>query len=160
MTVETPAPTPTRLKSDEKIMAALSHGLIILPFWGIIAAILIWVFQKDKSQYIRFQALQALVFHLVLVLAYVVGFACYMCTFFANFGLIFLLAGQNSSDAPPPFFFATFMLPFAAMGLILLMSLAFIVYGIVGAVMTAQGKDFRYVLIGNRVERFLQQDQQ
>jgi hypothetical protein len=33
---------------------------------------------------------------------------------------------------------------------------AFMVYGIVGAVMTFQGKSFRYIIIGNRVERFMQ----
>ncbi len=158
MTVETPSPTPTRLKSDEKIMAALSHGSIILPMWGLIASIFIWVFQKDKSAYVRFQALQALVFQVVLIFAYFVGFACYFCTFFANFGTIFLFAGSNSSEAPPPFFLGTFFLPFGAMALIFVMSFVFIIYGIVGAIMTAQGKDFRYIVIGNRVERFLQQD--
>ena len=32
-------------------------------------------------------------------------------------------------------------------------NLAFVIYGIIGAVMTYQGKDFRYVFIGNRIEK-------
>ena len=32
-------------------------------------------------------------------------------------------------------------------------NLAFVIYGIIGAIMTYQGKDFRYVIIGNRIER-------
>jgi hypothetical protein len=32
-------------------------------------------------------------------------------------------------------------------------NLAFMVYGIIGAVMTYQGKDFRYVFIGNRIAK-------
>lgn len=32
----------------------------------------------------------------------------------------------------------------------------FMIYGVVGAVMALQGKNFRYVIIGRRVERFMQ----
>ena len=32
-------------------------------------------------------------------------------------------------------------------------NLAFVIYGIVGAVMTYQGKEFRYVFIGNRIDK-------
>jgi hypothetical protein len=31
-----------------------------------------------------------------------------------------------------------------------------VIYGVVGAVMAFQGKPFRYVIIGKRVERFMQ----
>ena len=32
-------------------------------------------------------------------------------------------------------------------------NLGFIIYGIIGAVMTYQGKDFRYIFIGNRIDK-------
>jgi hypothetical protein len=32
-------------------------------------------------------------------------------------------------------------------------NLGFIIYGIIGAVMTYQGKEFRYVIIGNRIDK-------
>ena len=32
-------------------------------------------------------------------------------------------------------------------------NLGFITYGIIGAVMTYQGKDFRYIFIGNRIDK-------
>jgi uncharacterized Tic20 family protein len=159
MTVEaTPTIEPARPKSDERVMAALSHGSIILPFWGLIASIFIWVLQKDKSAYIRFQSLQAVAFHIVSILFSFIGFACYFLTFFLNFGSIFMLSNTEPTSGPPPMFFLTFMLPFAVFGLMMLIGLVFIIYGIVAAVLTAQGKDFQYIVIGNRVKQFLQSD--
>jgi hypothetical protein len=32
-------------------------------------------------------------------------------------------------------------------------NLGFIIYGIIGAVTTYQGKDFRYIVIGNRINK-------
>jgi hypothetical protein len=41
------------------------------------------------------------------------------------------------------------------MGLMMMGWIVFTVYGLVGAVITFQGKNFRYFLIGKRVENFL-----
>jgi hypothetical protein len=81
-----------------------------------------------------------------------------LCSFFANFLAIPFAASTGPSDAPPsPLFFAGFFLPFAVMGVVLLAWFMMILYGLVGAVMMLQGKDFRYVLIGRRLESYLQQ---
>lgn len=32
-------------------------------------------------------------------------------------------------------------------------NMAFVIYGIIGAIMAYQGKGFRYVFIGNRIEK-------
>lgn len=69
---------------DERIMAALSHLAIVLPFMGVIAPTVIWVTQKDKSRFVAFQALQALVYQLVLIVAgFIVGI-CAMLSFVAT----------------------------------------------------------------------------
>ena len=61
MSADTPVAS---LSQDERIMAALSHATALLPFMGVIAPIVIWVTQKDKSQYVAFQALQAMAYQL------------------------------------------------------------------------------------------------
>ena len=38
--------TPTQ---DERVMAALSHLSVFIPLFGVIAPIVIWVTQKEKS---------------------------------------------------------------------------------------------------------------
>jgi uncharacterized Tic20 family protein len=50
---------------NDKIMAALAHISALLPLMGVIAPIVIWATQKDKSEYVAFQALQAVVYQLV-----------------------------------------------------------------------------------------------
>ncbi len=50
---------------EERIMAALSHGSVVLFGAGVIAAIVLWVTQKEKSAYVAFQALQATVYQMI-----------------------------------------------------------------------------------------------
>jgi uncharacterized Tic20 family protein len=58
--------TPTQ---DERVMAALSHASALLPMMVIIAPIIIWVTQKEKSQYVAFQSLQAIAYQLSMIAA-------------------------------------------------------------------------------------------
>jgi uncharacterized Tic20 family protein len=149
-------PTP-----DERILAALAHITILVPLMGVIAPILIWVTQKDKSRYVGFQALQAVVFQLLLVLTWFLGMGCYMASFFISFiGMAGFGAGNPSStptSSPGEVFGVVWVLiPFLVFGLMILAGLAFVIYGIIAAIQALRGTPFRYALIGDRVERFLQ----
>ena len=57
---------------DERLVSALAHLTILLPLIGIIAPIIIYVTQREKSKFIAFQALQALAYQLVLLLGWLV----------------------------------------------------------------------------------------
>lgn len=81
---------------NDKIMAALAHVSAILPFMGVIAPIIIWATQKDKSEYVAFQALPAVAYQLLMILAWFVGMGCYMLSFFTMF-LRIPFAGEWSS---------------------------------------------------------------
>ena len=143
--------TPTQ---DERVMAALSHASALIPVTGIIAPILIWMFQKDKSRYVAYQALQALAFQLVMIAAWFLGMGCYLCSTFSIYFPLFFIQ-SNPADGILLSLLSIF-LPFLVFGIILLGGIVFILYGLAGAVFTLQGKPFRYVIIGNRIERFLQ----
>lgn len=145
--------TPTQ---DERVMAALSHTSALLPMVGVIAPIVIWITQKDKSKYVAFQALQALAYQLTMILAWFIGMGCYMFSFFGTF---FTIPFSDSSQSASPLFALGFIIPFLVFGAIFIGGFFFIIYGIVGAVMAFQGKPFRYIIIGNRVERFMQPKQ-
>jgi uncharacterized Tic20 family protein len=144
---------------DERVMAALSQISVLVPFLGVVAPIVIWVTQKDKSRYVAFQSLQAIAFQLTMILTWFVGMGCYMCSFFSVFLMIPFGSTVESSESVSPFFVLPFFTPFLVMGLMFLGGFLFILYGIIAAVMTFQGKSFRYVIIGRRVERFLQDKQ-
>jgi uncharacterized Tic20 family protein len=138
--------------SDERIMAALAHLSAILPMWGILAPIVIWLTQREKSRWAAFQALQAIAFQIVVILVYIIGFACYMGSFFALM-IGGVLGSQMGSFEPA--FGVSFALPFLVLFLLLGVTLLSISYGIVAAVSTFQGKNFRYAIIGRRLEDYL-----
>ncbi|MCJ7620844.1 MAG: DUF4870 domain-containing protein [Anaerolineae bacterium] len=161
---------------DEKIMAALGHATIIWPVMGIVAPLIIWATQREKSRFVAFQALQAGVYHMTLIIA---GLACGVCYFCSYLGMIvgaiampisaaLTLPGTGpSGEELPPEALIPILLGFLGMivfylaifGLLFLglaVWLAYIAYGLYGAVANLQGKDFRYAIIGPRLERYLE----
>lgn len=167
----------TEMTQDEKIMAAVGHATIIWPLMGIIAPFVIWATQKDKSSFVAFQALQAAVYHITLILGGLVWGLCLFCSYFGMFmagmgmplSMFFTmpLEGPNPEELPPGAvvgivvgfmaMFVFYLLIFALLILMLLLWAAYIAYGLYGAVASLRGKDFRYVLIGSRLERYLKQ---
>ena len=140
---------------NDKIMAALGHISVVLPLFGLIAPIVIWATQKEKSKYVSFQALQAIAYQLIMIFAYFIAMGCYMLSFLSTF-LTIPFANGPSGTPPSPFFMVGFVIPFLIFGAIFIGGALFILYGIIGAVLTIQGKDFRYFIIGNRVASFLE----
>jgi uncharacterized Tic20 family protein len=141
---------------DERIMAGLAHIACLLPMMGAIAPIVIWVTQKEKSKFVAFQALQALAYQLSMVVAWILGMACYMLSFFSIFFGEIFTTSLRQADSQNPLAMIFFMAPFLVFGSLLLGMFVFVIYGIVGAVLAFQGKPFRYLLIGRLLEKFLE----
>ena len=142
-------------------MAALAHVSILLPFTGLVASIIIWATQKSKSAYVRFQALQAIAYHLIRIAVWFVTGACYFCSSFGIIPILLLLSPPRSGNAAAAASLAgiallTIFLPLAVFLVGVLVVVAYILYGLVAAVLTLQGKPFRYPLIGRRIEHYLQ----
>jgi uncharacterized protein len=73
---------------DERTMAALGHGLTFVE-GGILGPFVLYLLQKDKSQFAAFHCLQSLYFGLLMAfLALFVGMPIYLMT--CGFGVIFL----------------------------------------------------------------------
>ena len=140
----------TRTNQDERIMAALAHASSILFGMGAIGAIVIWATQKDKSRYVAFQALQATIYQIAGVLVTAIGWCCWLALYFASFIPLMSAAEQEASQVPAVFWIATLLMfvPLALMGL-------WTLGGLWGAVRALQGRDFRYLLIGTPLERWL-----
>jgi len=153
MTEQISTSEPTQ---NDKIMAALAHVSAMLPMMGVIAPIIIWATQKDKSEYVAFQALQAIVYQLLMIFAWFVGMGCYMLSAFSTILTIPLTSGYESNpESLLPML--GFIFPLFIFGVIFIGGVIFVIYGVVGAVMTFQGKDFRYAVIGNRLTKYLEQ---
>jgi uncharacterized Tic20 family protein len=144
---------------NDKIMAALAHVSALLPLMGVIAPIVIWATQKDKSDFVAFQALQAIVYQLLMILAWFVGMGCYMLSFFSMF-LTIPFSGSSGDVNPTvaPFVIVGFFVPFIILGAIFIGGAIFVLYGVFGAIMTFQGKNFHYIVIGKQLARYLEKN--
>jgi uncharacterized membrane protein len=98
-------------------------------------------------------------------MAWFIGMACYTATIFISvFGTAGFAASTHSSEtlSGPADVFWPFMIiiPFLVFALVILVGIASVIYGVVAAIQALRGKAFRYVIIGDCVERFLQQGKQ
>ncbi|MBU1877433.1 MAG: DUF4870 domain-containing protein [Chloroflexi bacterium] len=140
---------------DERVAAALAHGSVLLGLFtnglgGFIGAALVWLTQKEKSEYVAFQSLQAIVYQSVMLVVSGIGLSCYLCAVFAP--MILLVDEQLIESAPPAIFICPSICPLPVMFLV---SGAFVLYGLYGAWRTLEGDDFRYAVIGRMIERKL-----
>ena len=158
-------------RQDERVFAALSHITILLPFMGILGPVLVWATQKEKSEYVKFHALQAIFYQMSLILMGVIGFICYFLSFFLSFGGMFLgmfsipLTATGGEPENPLLMILLLLvstlpvaIPFAVVGIMMLVGLVFLVYGVVGAIISMQGNAFAYIFIGKRVRAFLAEE--
>jgi uncharacterized protein len=133
-----PAPPPQALSpSDERTWAMLSHLSVLLNlvtgFLGPVAALVIYLIYKDRSRYVAYHSLQSMIFQLI---AWIGG------------GIVAGLA-WTISGVLATILIGCLLMPIAL--ILSLLPLAALVYGVVGAIQTNQGQDFRYWLVGDWV---------
>lgn len=152
---------------DERVLAALAHAGAIIPFWGLIGAVVIWATQREKSRLVHFQALQGVAYQLSLFVCGFVAFGCYMCSMFGTFlgPLAMIPAGVLAAEGSEELGIISLLLgipvaffPFCLIGILALAGLALVLYGLYGAARVLQGHDFRYALIGRWLERYMSQE--
>jgi uncharacterized protein len=132
------APAPQGLSpSEERTWAMLAHLSILLNlitgFLGVITALVIHLVYKDRSKYVAYQAMQAFIFQLI---------------WWVGGGLLVGLAWVITSTLTLAVV-GICLWPLAC--LISFIPIASLVYGIIGAVKTNSGEDFKYWLIGDWV---------
>lgn len=137
--------------SDERMLGALAH------FFGVVGSLIIYLTQKDKSRFVRFQAAQALAFDLIVMLVMFIVFFCLFGVMFVGmFGTMF--AGLSSAAQSENFSWLMILpaiFPFGMFACIFPFSMAILIARIVATVSVFSGKDFRYPWLGPRVEQFL-----
>lgn len=133
--------------SDEKVLAALAHASVIFAFFGPIGPTLIWAFQRTKSKYVRFHALQAMGYQALTFWLWFIGGVFFI---FGGFFLLAILGGIWAASDPAfsdPGLFPFIIQPILIMGMFGIWGLFFLV-GIIGAVFCIIDRDFHYPLIG------------
>jgi uncharacterized Tic20 family protein len=134
--------------SDESLMAAISH------FFGWLVALIVWATQKDKSPYVRFQAMQAMAFDLITGIAVSILVGCMLVLIFTVLGIgISDIAIYGTQGNPMSEHIRTIVASMAAVPL--LVPIIFIAR-LIATIQTLQGKNFRYPWLGTLVERYQQ----
>lgn len=128
-------------QSDEHQYAMFAHLGVLLNlvtgFLGPVVPLVIYMVYKDRSRYVAYQSLQALVFQLVWWVggSIIAGVAWFVTSILSAFviGIICI-----------PFACIISAMPLVALG-----------YGIYGGVQASQGQDFKYWLVGDWVRSTL-----
>jgi len=123
---------------------------------GLIGPLIIWGTQREKSRFVAFQALQAAAYQFLLLLGGLLAGALYVCSFL-SLPVTALLSAPFDERAALCFPFLGFSCTFGVLFLLMLAWMAYVGYGLFAAVSVLQGNDFRYVLLGPRLERYLVQ---
>jgi len=133
-----PQALPTPLSpSDERTWAMLAHLSVLVNlftgFLGPVAALIIYLVFKDRSRYVAYHSLQSLVMQLV----WWVGGGILAA-------ILWTVAGVLTAVC-----IGVLLYPLALIASVL--PIGALVYGIIGAIQTSQGLDFRYWLVGDWV---------
>ncbi|UCC86490.1 MAG: DUF4870 domain-containing protein [Anaerolineales bacterium] len=142
------------IKQDERMLAGLAHGSVLLGLFtngvgGIGTALVIWLTQKEKSAYVKAQAVQALIYQVVTLIVTMLAWCCWGGLWMALL-LPPILANPDAYDKSPPASMwvglVLMVVPFGIWGLTML-------YGLWGAARCLGGHNFKYIGIGNWLER-------
>ena len=139
------APPPAILPlspADERTWAMLAHLSVLVNLvtglLGPVAALVIYLVFKDRSRYVAYHSLQSLLMQLIVWLG----------------GGILTAFAWTVTGILSAIVIGICLIPFAV--LISILPLAALVYGVIGAIQTSQGQDFRYWLIGDWVRGTLE----
>ena len=141
------------VQQDEKVLAGLAHGSILLGFFtngvgGIVAALMIWLLQKEKSAYVAAQALQALVYQAAITIMTILLWCCWGALYMMMLLPPIFANPEAYESTPPPGLWLGLILMLIPLGICGLT----ILYGLWGAARCLGGHDFKYAIIGNWLE--------
>jgi hypothetical protein len=136
---EPKASQPPLTTREENTLAMIAHLAILLNLvtgvLGLVVALVIYLAYKDRSRYVAYQSLQAIIFQLV---------------FF--FGAA-ILAGVVAIVSTPLVLVCIGLFGLVLALLLALVPIGALIYGIVAAVETNHGRDFQYWLVGQWVRK-------
>lgn len=138
------------ISSDDRVMAGLAH------FFGVFGALIIWAMQKDKSRFVKFQALQSLAFGGLLTIVTMLSMSCLIVLM--TLGIVGAVmassqAGAGTGNLPS----LETIIALSPMSFLCITPLSFAaaLVQMIAAVSVATGHNWRYPFIAPRVEAFM-----
>jgi uncharacterized membrane protein len=134
--------------SDERTMATLAHALQIIGWLGWLPALIIFLVKKE-SRFVRFHALQALLFQVAVVIIWMVVMIAWVVVIFS---MVFRSAQGSHPAQPPTAFFIAAPIIWGAFFVTWALVL---VFAIVYAIKAGRGEWANYPIFGNMARRIL-----
>ena len=135
--------------TEDRLLAVVAHSSVVAQGIGILVGVFVYIMYREKSRYSAFQALQAAVFQLVNLIITIGMWMAWGVLYSLSMIPLIRQAESNPDSAPP----AIFWISMISMVIPLIYMILIGFYGLWGAYRTWQGKDFRYLLIGNWLEK-------
>ena len=141
------------LTSDEKLLGAVSH------FFGPLVAVFVWATQKEKSRFVKFQALQALAFDLFIAVTVGIFFFCLFGLGFLGMFVSIFSTMENASTANDfmAVFFLPFIFPFLITACATPVSVAILALRLIAGISVLNGKNYQYPFVGKWLENFIKE---
>jgi len=137
------------IKQDERVLAGLAHGSILFGpltngVGGIVTALVVWLIKRDKSPYVAFQALQALVYQVATFVLTGLVTCCWTAVWMLMWMPALAANPEAYQDVPPAGMWIGLALAIVPIAVWVVTT----VYGLIGAARTLGGHDFEYAVIG------------
>ena len=138
--------------SDDKIWAALAHGSAVLFFIGPVVPLIMWLMQRKKSPYAAFQALQAMLYQSLGFWVWILFVPVIIVVVLSVAMVLITVMSPRSENLS----LAVLGMQLAIFGGVIGSMLLYMAIGVIGAVASLMGRDFRYPFFGGRLARHLE----
>ena len=138
---------------EDRWVTAMGHFAVIIMLWGALAPLTAWILQGKRSLFLKFQSLQAVVFHGVVVVLYFGSSFVYFAGFVAFVVLAGLGKAFSGTEAVSIVGLVFFLITMIVAALVTLVIPLFHITGQWAGYRTLKGDDYRYPVIGKWLEK-------
>lgn len=148
----------TALSADheDRWVAAMGHFSVIIVLWGILAPLAVWVSQAKSNRFLRFHAIQTTLYQILVNVLYVGALLLALFGAAALFAMTGLEGAPNQSSSTGMAGLILFFISMLIASVILLIIPLFHILGQWAGYRLLKGNNYRYPLLGNLVERWME----
>ena len=140
---------------EDRWAAAMGHFSVIIVLWGALAPLTAWIMQGKRSQFLKFQSTQALVFQAGTLFLYFGAGTIYVIGFVSLVGATGLLDNPGVDSAAGMTGLVIFLVSSLLVFVIILLIPFFHIMGQWAGFRVLKGDAYRYPLVGRLVEKWM-----
>ncbi len=151
---------PISEEKEDFVVAAVSHSTCVLVLWGIFTPLVLWITEKDRSSFLRFQALQAAIYQALGAGSYIILMAGYFVFFFVMIGAALASPSFGRSQFGDAMGMLFAIPSFCLAGAFLILGPLYQLFGFIASLRVLRGHNYRYPILGGILARRIGRQQQ